>query len=202
MEEKEIRNLPFQSDFGVRSQTVEGKEINTLYGSIQYNKESVIMRDMWGDEFVEEISLGAFDESIRNNTIKALWNHDTSKVLGSTKSGTLRINIYNEQIGFENDLPNNTWGNDAKESVNRGDVDGVSFGFFVKEQRWSKVEKDGKEIYKRSILKGEVVEFSPTGFPAYPVNSVNCRSLEQFKKEEKGNLETRKQKIKLELELL
>jgi len=161
------------------------------------------MEDYWGDKFVEEISEGAFDESIKNGVVKSLWCHQTSQVLGSTKSGTLRITINGGQIDFENDLPNNTWGADARESVQRGDVDGVSFGMIVKEERWSKTEVNGEEIYKRSILKAEIFELSPTAFPAYPENTVNCRSLEQFKAEEKrSSAEFRKRRIMLELDLL
>jgi HK97 family phage prohead protease len=174
-----------------------------MFGSIKYNSLSVVMEDWWGDKFVEEISEGAFDESIKNGVVKSLWCHQTAQVLGSTKSGTLRIFSNGGQLDFENDLPNNTWGADARESVQRGDVDGVSFGMIVKEERWSKAEVDGAEIYKRSVLKAELFELSPTGFPAYPANTVNCRSLEQFKAEEKRSLlEYRKRKLALELDLL
>nr|WP_236871308.1 HK97 family phage prohead protease [Brevibacillus laterosporus] len=58
-------------------------------------------------------------------------------MLGSTKNETLRL--YEDDIGlrFELDLPNNTWGKDAYESIQRGDVDGVSFGFHVRKDAWT-----------------------------------------------------------------
>jgi HK97 family phage prohead protease len=204
-DKKEIRRIPFLNEhFGIRSTTNEdGTEVHTMYGSILYNSLSEVMEDYWGEKFVEEISEGAFDDSIRSGVVKSLWCHDTGKVLGSTKSQTLRIKIQGGQIDFENDLPNNTWGSDARESVQRGDVDGVSFGMVVKEERWSKTEVDGEEIYKRSVLKADFYELSPTGFPAYPANTVNCRSLKDFKEEEKNaEAEYRKRKIALEIDLI
>jgi HK97 family phage prohead protease len=202
----ETRHRQFKDkNFGIRSiQSDDGKTTNTMFGAIMYNQPSEIMEDYWGDRFVEEISEGAFNESIQNGVIKSLWCHDTSKVLGSTRSGTLRITIGNDQIDFENDLPNNSWGEDARESVGRGDVDGLSFGMYVQEERWSKIKlQDDTEIYKRSILKAELLEISPTGFPAYPANSVGCRSLKDFINSENltGKNEVRKRKLMIEIGL-
>ncbi|WP_254068379.1 HK97 family phage prohead protease [Brevibacillus sp. 7WMA2] len=56
---------------------------------------------------------GAFTRSLGENTIKALWNHRTDYVLGSTKNQTLRLSEDDIGLRFELDLPNNTWGKDA-----------------------------------------------------------------------------------------
>ncbi|MCB5640427.1 HK97 family phage prohead protease, partial [Erysipelatoclostridium ramosum] len=82
------------------------------------------------------------DESLsrckeNGSEIKALWNHDTSRPLGSTKTDTLRFNMGDTTgLNYDIDLPNNTWGNDVRESVKRGDVDGSSFGFICLEDKW------------------------------------------------------------------
>ncbi|WNN19969.1 head maturation protease [Bacillus phage FI_KG-Lek] len=127
-EMKEIRALPM---------TIEVREVNedegkrTISGSIKYNNESAEMRDWWGDTFVEEIAEGAFDESLKVRDVVGLWSHDTSQVLGNTKSKTLRIENDKKELRFELDIPNTTVGNDAWELIKRGDVDGVSFGMKV-----------------------------------------------------------------------
>lgn len=199
-EMKEIRALPM---------TIEVREVNedegkrTISGSIKYNNESAEMRDWWGDTFVEEIAEGAFDESLKIRDVVGLWSHDTSQVLGNTKSKTLRIENDKKELRFELDIPNTTVGNDAWELIKRGDVDGVSFGMKVTKDKWSSEERENGKIYKRSILNAELYEISPVAFPAYPTNEVSVRSLDDFKAGEKRVAdEFRKRKLQIELELI
>jgi hypothetical protein len=79
------------------------------------------------------------------------------------------------------DLPGNTWGNDAYESVKRGDVDGSSFGFITKDEKWSVIDYEGRKIDKRTITRAELIEVSPCTFPAYDSSEINCRSFEEIK---------------------
>ncbi|PGR17688.1 HK97 family phage prohead protease [Bacillus anthracis] len=199
-EMKEIRALPM---------TIEVREVNeddgkrTISGSIKYNNESAEMRDWWGDSFVEEIAEGAFDESLKVRDVVGLWSHDTSQVLGNTKSKTLRIQNDKKELRFELDIPNTTVGNDAWELIKRGDVDGVSFGMKVTKDKWSSEERENGKLYKRSILNAELYEISPVAFPAYPTNEVSVRSLDEFKAGEKRVAdEFRKRKLQIELELI
>ncbi|HDR7708196.1 MULTISPECIES: HK97 family phage prohead protease [Bacillus cereus group] len=199
-EMKEIRALPM---------TIEVREVNedegkrTISGSIKYNNESAEMRDWWGDTFVEEIAEGAFDESLKVRDVVGLWSHDTSQVLGNTKSKTLRIENDKKELRFELDIPNTTVGNDAWELIKRGDVDGVSFGMKVTKDKWSSEERENGKVYKRSILNAELYEISPVAFPAYPTNEVSVRSLDEFKAGEKRVAdEFRKRKLQIELELI
>lgn len=196
---KEIRALPMNLEVRESGES----EVRTITGSIKYGEESEEMRDYWGDTFVEEIAEGAFDESLKVRDVVGLWSHDTSQVLGNTKSGTLRITNDKKELRFELDIPATSVGNDAWELIKRGDVDGVSFGMRVTKNKWSSEEREGKKVYKRSILNAELYEISPVAFPAYPANEVNVRSLEDYKAEEKqASVEYRKRKLQLELELL
>lgn len=177
-----------------------GEESRTIQGyAAKFNSQSEVLVDWWGDEFVEEIAEGAFDDSLRDNVIKALWNHNSDLVLGSTKSSTLRLNSDSTGLHFDLDLPESTWGKDAFESVRRGDVDGVSFGFRVKEDRWGKTEVNGREMLKRTLIKVDLFEISPTPFPAYGASEVDCRSLEVHKNDEARKLKQRQIAIELEL---
>ncbi|MGR5985134.1 HK97 family phage prohead protease [Bacillus cytotoxicus] len=199
-ETKEIRALPMTIEIREANEE-EGKR--TISGAIKYNTESSEMRDWWGDTFVEEIAEGAFDESLKVRDVVGLWSHDTSQVLGNTKSNTLRIENDKKELRFELDIPNTTVGNDAWELIKRGDVDGVSFGMKVIKDKWSSEERENGKLYKRSILNAELYEISPVAFPAYPANEVNVRSLDDFKANEKRVAnEYRKRKLALELELL
>lgn len=178
---------------------------HSISGAIKYDSESHVMRDWYGEDFVEVIAPGAFAEYLRDNPTVSLWCHRTDQILGNTKSGTLRVFDGPTELRFELDLPNNSWGNDARESIQRGDVDGVSFGFNVRTNgdRWSKIERDGKKLYKRTILNASLPEISPTPFAAYPENEVSVRSLEDFKaSEQRAADQYEKEKLLMELDLL
>ena len=173
MNEREIRSLPVTLEA-----RAEENGMRTVAGHVPYGVESEVLRDIWGDEFVEELAPGCFDESLKARDVVALWSHDTSQVLGGTKNRTLRLTSNEERLLFDLDLPDTQTGRDAWESIRRGDVDGVSFGMVVKRDKWS--NNDG--IYKRTILEAELWEISPAVFAAYPASAVTCRSLEAYKK--------------------
>lgn len=178
---KEVRRIQVDK---LEVRTLDGTDKRVVGGYVnKFNQQSSVMRDYWGDEFVEVMSDSAFSKTLETKSQKALWNHNTDLVLGSVAAGTL--NLFTDGIGLrcEITLPNTTWGNDAYESIQRGDVDGMSFGFRCIEDMWSKTEYEGREIYKRTILEVELFEVSPCVFPAYADSQIQCRSLDQFKEE-------------------
>jgi HK97 family phage prohead protease len=164
-----IETRVFTNDFEVR-ETAEGM---TLTGyAARFNEPSSPL------PFIERIAPGAFKLSLRSkNDIKLLWNHDSSTVLGSTRSKTLRL--YEDELGLriEADLPDTQAGRDAKVLIQRGDVTGFSFGFTVPPNgdTWN---ADGTERTLKSVRLLEV----STGvtFPAYPSTNLTAqvRSLE------------------------
>ncbi|WP_039793727.1 HK97 family phage prohead protease [Paenibacillus elgii] len=192
---KEIRYLQAEQ-IEIRS-GAEGEEARTVTGYVvKFNQRSSLI---WG-EFYEKVAKGAFARSLQENTIKALWNHRSDFVLGSTKNQTLRL--WEDDIGlrFELDLPDSTWGRDAFESIRRGDVDGVSFGFNVRKDAWTFLSEE--DVYERTLVDVNLFEVSPTPFPAYPDSEVNQRSIEEMPimSREKRRLE--KEKLLIELDLL
>ncbi|MDO3680423.1 HK97 family phage prohead protease [Paenibacillus ehimensis] len=197
---KEIRALPATLEVRA-SEGEDGKR--TITGAIKYDTDSADMRDWYGDTIVEQISAGAFADSLKTREVVGLWSHDTAQVLGNTKSGTLRVFDGAKELRFELDIPNTTVGNDAWELIQRGDVDGVSFGMRVTKDKWSSEKREDKRIYKRLILNAELYEISPVAFPAYPANEVSARSLEDFKaSEQRAADQYEKEKLLMELDLI
>ena len=183
-ETKEVRRIHVDK---LEVRTIEGTENRVVGGYVnKFNQQSSLMRDRWGDEFVEVISESAFNKTLETKSQKALWNHNTDLVLGSVSAGTLNLFVDGIGLRCEITLPNTTWGNDAYESIQRGDVGGMSFGFRCVEDMWSKTQYEDREIYKRTILEVELFEVSPCVFPAYPDSQINCRSFESFKEEHKS----------------
>lgn len=156
----------------------DGKEYSQIDGyAVMYNKRSDIMYDYWGDPWVERFAVGAFVDSLTERNQKALWNHEWSMPLGSVRAGTLGLMDGDEGLKYVIDIPNNTWGNDAAESIGRGDTDGSSFQFRASEDMWEIIKIDGEEIYQRTVLKAELYEVSPCTYPAYPDSTSEARSI-------------------------
>lgn len=199
VQKKEIRALPVALEIR-QTEGEDGKR--TITGAIKYETDSADMRDWYGDTFVEQVAAGAFSDSIQSRGVVGLWSHHTGQVLGNTKSGTLRVFDGAKELRFELDIPDTTAGNDAWALIQRGDVDGVSFGMKVTKDKWSSEKRGDLKIYKRSILNAELYEISPVAFPAYPANEVSARSLDDFKADEQRAADQfEKEKMLLELEL-
>jgi HK97 family phage prohead protease len=203
--EKEIRQ--------VESHKIEVREIiegdtgqkKTIGGyAVKYNSPTIIT-DRWGDSFLEEFAQGAFDESLKTRDQKSLWNHKSSMPLGSVSAGTLRFNPDTTGLNYEVDLPNTSWGNDAYESIKRGDVDGSSFGFICLDNQWSEVadpNNPNSMIMKRTVTKATLTEVSPCTFPAYDSSEMSVRSFDGIKEELKNKREAEELRKKLILETL
>lgn len=124
--------------------------------------------------FSEKIAMGAFTRTLKENPdIKCLWNHNTNLVLGSTRGGSLKLYEDNLGLRFELDPGNTSWGKDAFESIRRGDVSGVSFGFCVVKQEWNGTDP---ENVIRTLMDVDLFEISPTPFPAYADTEVQVRT--------------------------
>jgi hypothetical protein len=89
-------------------------------------------------------------------------------VLGSTRSGTLRLYEDSQGLRVEAQLPDTQAGRDARTLIQRGDVTGFSFGFTVPQggDSWN---ADGSERTLESIRLFEVS--TGVAFPAYPTTN-------------------------------
>ncbi|WP_155591863.1 HK97 family phage prohead protease [Lysinibacillus cavernae] len=187
---KETRNLT-TNEIDLREES-EGKRTISGY-AVKWEMKSHTM-GYWR-RFKEQFKRGSFTDSLTIDDQLALWSHDTSKVLGRTKNGTLRL--YEDEIGlrFELELPNTTLGNDAYETIRRGDVEGVSFAFQMQKEEWD--ENDIDNII-RTISKAKLIEVSPVAFPAYPDSEVQARSHDPYKEHFKSKQQSnRRQRLLL-----
>lgn len=123
--------------------------------------------------FTERIAPGAFRRTLKSkNDIRAYVNHDDTRLLGSTRAKTLRIEDRAEGGYVEIDLPDTTDGRDIRTLVARGDITGMSFGFSTVKDSWS---NDGGE---RTLLEVRLHEVSVvTAIPAYPSTTASVRNL-------------------------
>jgi len=149
--------------------------------AVTFNTISKVLMSERIGPFRERILPSAVDRILSSGAeVKALWNHNESEVLGSRRAGTLGFRKMPR--GLEIDLDPPKWASRYVESVERGDVDGMSFGFLVPRdgEHWDFDTDDGLPL--RSVKDMAFREVSITAFPAYEGTSVEVsqRSLEMF----------------------
>lgn len=128
--------------------------------------------------FNEVIRPGAFAKSLASGVnVRALYHHDGSALLGTTKGGTLELREDAKGLAFKLALPDTTHGRDLAILVDRGDVSGCSFGFRVAPggDRWQDV--NGQMV--RELLSVDLLEVTLTSDPAYQDTTVALRSKPQ-----------------------
>ncbi|MHC1710591.1 MAG: HK97 family phage prohead protease [Solidesulfovibrio sp.] len=121
-------------------------------------------------DFTEIIRPGAFKSSLAGDVL-ALVDHAPAKVLGRTRSGTLRLAEDTRGLHFELALPDTSAGHDVLALAERGDLGGMSFGFSVPDngQRW---QDDLRELVRVNLHEISVV----SSWPAYEGTTVTARA--------------------------
>jgi HK97 family phage prohead protease len=153
--------------------TEKGRTIGG-YAAI-FNSEADI-----GGYFREVIAPGAFDAALSQD-VRALVDHDTGRIIGRTKAGTLRLKQDDTGLAVEIDLPDTNDGRDLGTLIERGDVSGMSFGFIVTKQTWDETQ----DPPLRTVEAVDLREVSVVAFPAYDDTSIALRSLDGIREEAK-----------------
>jgi hypothetical protein len=140
----------------------------------------------------EKIARGAFDDALKSNDIRCLFNHDTGYVLGRTGSGTLELKTDAHGLwGRVKINQNDPQALAVYARVERGDISGCSFGFTPVLESYEE-KPDGLHW---TVEKADVAEVSICTFPAYPQTQVQARAKDIIKFK-KANLKKRLEAIK------
>lgn len=140
-----------------------------------FNQEIEIGR--W---FRERVAPGAFSRAIKEDDVRALFNHDPNFVLGRNTAGTLLMDEDRVGLAIQIFPPDTQVARDLTVSMERGDVSQMSFGFRVRKEQWDESDKD---MPLRTLLEVELFDVSPVTFPAYPTTDVGLRALEAYRKD-------------------
>jgi HK97 family phage prohead protease len=149
--------------------------------------------------FREQISPGAFATAIVEDDVRALFNHDPNFVLGRNRSGTLLMSEDEGGLAVEIDPPDTQWARDLMQSMRRGDISQMSFGFRVDKggQSWAKTDQGSI----RTITKARLFDVSPVTFPAYPQTDVAVRELRDWMQSTQADDESRRRRARMRLAL-
>lgn len=149
-----------------------------------------------GPGMSESVAPGAFDNTLGND-IRALINHDTTLVLGRTKSNTLELKQDSHGLwGKIRINPKDTEAMNLYARVERGDVSGCSFGFDIREED-TEISESGDVHW--TIKDVELYEVSCCTFPAYEDTNISARTSqrdEMRKREVQGWKEMLKARLK------
>ena len=133
-----------------------------------------------GGWFYEIIERGAFDGTDFDDVVFTA-NHELTKIplaRSRRNNGNSTMQLSVDDVGLfikaSLDTENNADARSLHSSVNRGDIDGMSFIFYVEQERWEELDKD---MPTRRIEKiKRVREVSAVNFPAYEGTDINARA--------------------------
>jgi HK97 family phage prohead protease len=185
--EKEIRNIIVTE---LEARAVKDSSEKIVKGYInKFNTRSQYMG------FYEEVAIGSFDKTLADgHNIFAMFNHDSDKILGSTRANSLKLSIDEVGLAFELRINDKiSYANDLYELVNEGTIDGCSFGFYVIDDSWV-TTAEGIDL--RIIKEIELIEATLTAFPAYLDSQASCRSFDKFEESKGKDEEIRLLKVK------
>ena len=124
--------------------------------------------------FSETIERGAFTRALdEQQDVRALVEHDSGRVIGRTKNGTLELREDNRGLFTRIELPDTQDGRDMATLISMGYLDAMSFGFTVQRDRWEQV--DGKQM--RFIEDVDLMDVSVVAFPQYTSTEIALRSM-------------------------
>ena len=145
-------------------------------------------------EFEETIEPGALDGANLTD-VRFLVNHDTSMIplarsRNNNENSTMQLTV-NERgmdIRVDLDAENNAEAKALYSAVNRGDMTGMSFMFFVDKDSWEDIDSDYPKRTIEHIRK--VLEVSAVAFPAYPGTSIQAASQDAMLDSVRASLES------------
>lgn len=162
---RQVRTIP--SDLRTRREDGADPVIEGYFAV--FNSNYQISNDL-----SESVAPGAFAKSLEENDVRALVNHDTTLVLGRTKSGTLELKEDDKGLfGTIQVNPNDRSAMDLYERVSRGDVDGCSFGFDIRAEE-TDISDDGSVHWTMTDI--DLAEVSCCTFPAYQETNISARA--------------------------
>jgi HK97 family phage prohead protease len=121
--------------------------------------------------FTETIAPSAVTKSLReSDDVRFLINHD-GVPLARTKAGTMTLVA--DDIGLYVDVPAIDLGNpraqELRSALERGDIDQMSWAFYVTRQEWS------ADYTQRRIIEARMVDVSAVTFPANDATVIGIR---------------------------
>jgi uncharacterized protein len=158
------------SGLKIEKRSTDGKAVMRGHAAV-FNSTSA---DLGG--FREQVAPGAFTRTLEQGAdVRALINHDPNLVLGRSKAGTLRLSQDETGLAVEIDPPDTTYARDLMASMERGDIDQMSFTFRTVKDDWAQSPSGTM----RTLLDVDLLDVSPVTYPAYAATDIAARSAQE-----------------------
>jgi HK97 family phage prohead protease len=157
---------------------VDGTEIRVGGHAAVWDKPAWIGPPKYG--FSERFAKGAFSKTISDGAdVRYLFNHNPDHILARTKSGTLSISENANGLNVDATLAPTTVGRDLAILMERGDVNQMSVGMQVLQDKWEEVSgSDGNVYEQRTITEAKLFDVSAVTYPAYEETDAGLRSAD------------------------
>jgi HK97 family phage major capsid protein/HK97 family phage prohead protease len=133
-------------------------------------------------KFVEKIAKGAFAQAVNNaKEIDFLAEHDSKKILSSTRNGSLQLREDSQGLYMEATIVPTSYGTDTYELIKSGIFQNMSFGFRTIRDSWKAL---GNGLHERTIEEMELFEVSVVKNPAYSQSTIVARGINLIEKVE------------------
>jgi HK97 family phage prohead protease len=171
--------LPLKAEPVIRSFGIADLRAITDANSIDGHAAVYDQKTDIGGYFYEVIERGAFDNTNFDDVLFCI-NHDLRKIpLARSRrnngSSTMQLSIDDQGLYIKAslDIEGNAEAKSLYSAVSRGDINGMSFMFYVEEERWANLDTDMPTRYISKIKT--VREVSAVNFPAYTGTDINAR---------------------------
>jgi hypothetical protein len=170
---------------------IDANDSGIIFGlAIPFNRKTTI-GDVRSGGFHEDIAPGACKKSMAEGDIVALFNHDSSKPLGRTSAGNLKLKAATRGIEPSLKPVDTSYGLDLAKLVKAKVIRGWSFGFEVIKDTWTDDEGRASDMYSgtnRTINEMRLIEVSPVTFPAYDSTEISSRDSILAARDSRGKL--------------
>jgi len=173
------KKLPSKDEMVIRSFNMSDLKANDDGHYIEGHAAVYDEKTNIGGLFYEIIERGAFDECDFDDVLFSV-NHDMRKIpLARSRrnngNSTMQLSLDAKglYVRANLDIENNSEAKSLYSAVKRGDINGMSFIFYIKEDSWEDLDKDMPTRRIKKIKK--VREVSAVNYPAYSGTDINAR---------------------------
>lgn len=198
IKDADFKTREVDNEDGTKDQYVKG------YAAL-FNSKTLLYK--WGNVEVHEFIQKGFFDDVLEDDVRCLLNHESSRLLGRSQSGTLVYGVDDKGLWYECKLDSrNTEHSNLLINLERGDISQSSFAFTDKQNKETREEIEDKVIYTIELIKcDKLYDVSPVTYPAYDDTSCEARGkhiVELYATENETKTSQSREKARAKLNIL
>jgi HK97 family phage prohead protease len=168
--------LLMKMELRVNPTSITSNDDGTMTVSGYVNKTESRSNMLGKDQkFIEVIKKGAWQRAIdKAGEVHFLAEHDKSKILSSTRNGSLELREDDEGLFMSATISPTSWGKDYYTLIKDGILQNMSFGFRAVKDAWRNLGT----YFERTVDELELFEVSVVRDPAYANSSISARGID------------------------